>query len=85
MKFGSKYIIKFLWIFFGFMTIFGNNNEKECKIISKGIYKISSSLKNYHFNYRHNKLLISNLHQYFRIINIKLNYYIIELWTKKKY
>jgi len=85
MKYGSKYLIKKLYfLFFEFIIIFGNNNEKESIIISKGIYKISSSLENYHFNYKNNKLILSEFHQYFKIINIKLNYYFIELWKINK-
>jgi hypothetical protein len=68
-------------LFFLFLITFG---KAETNKIEEGVYKISSSLREYHVNYQDNKLLISNLHEYFKFINIKLNNYFIELWTIDK-
>lgn len=59
-------------------------DKTETNKIEEGAYKISYSLIEYYVNYQDNKLLISNLHEYFKFINIKLNNYFIELWTIDK-
>ena len=78
----NNYLFKIIFlIFFIFLITF---DKTETNKIKEGVYKISSSLKEYHVNYQDNKLLISNSHEYFKFINIKLNIYFIELWTKDK-
>ena len=78
----NNYLFKIIIIiFFLFLITFG---KKETNKIVEGVYKISSSLRKYHLNYQNNKLLISNLNEYFKFININLNNYFIELWTINK-
>ena len=81
----NNYFFKVIFIFCSLLMIIVRNNDiKETNRVLEGIYKISFSLRNYHINYENNNLLISNFHEYFKLINIKLNNYFIELWPLNK-
>ena len=73
------FILIFIFIYFINLNIYITYKNKNIKNKLKGIYKITSLSYNNSFIIENNiTLVLSNIHEYFRLINIKSNIYFIE-------
>jgi len=73
------FILIFIFIYFINLNIYITYKNKNIRNKLKGIYKITSLSYNNSFNIENNiTLILSNIYEYFRLINIKSNIYFIE-------